>query len=56
MPFASSLGVHDPIRDLNLPEDIPILVYVNERQLPKRKDRDLADGDTVGGVPALPGE
>jgi len=43
------------VHNLNLPEDIPLLVYINERQLPNEEDRDLADGDTVGVVPALPG-
>ena len=43
------------ITGLKIPDDIPVLAYVNNIQLRKGDDKELKDGDTIGVMPVVPG-
>lgn len=58
-PFVMELPANSSaralIKTLNIPDDIPVLVYVNSRQIEDGQDHRLSEGDVVGVMPVIPG-
>ncbi len=55
MSLPAGTTARSVVANLKLPDDIPVLIYVNEKQLAKDKPGLLNDGDTVGVMPVIPG-
>ncbi len=55
LSLPSNASARSTVNRLELPADVPIMVYVNNKQVPENEDRPLKEGDVLGVMPAVPG-